>query len=171
MDANFFAERSAQSLKEEKFQDAIALSTEAIDLNPNNASAQVTLGNFLTLIGRPDDGILHLEKGFQLTPQHPRRHIHLTFMARAHLTARRYEEAAEWARKAVEWRDDAPLPHLILASSLGHLGQSNEAQTALDKCESIRPGYVAKPDNWHPYKNADDQEHLLDGLRKAGLPE
>ena len=92
-------------------------------------------------------------------------------MARAHLTARRYEEAAEWARKAIQWRDDAPLSHLILAASLGHLGQSNDARAALDKCESIRPGYVAERDNWHPYNNVEDEEHLFDGLRKAGLAE
>ena len=131
----------------------------------------MTLGNILTLVGRPDDGIPHMEKGFQLNPQHPRNHVWFTFMARAHLTARRYEEAANWAEKAIEWRGDAPLPHMISAASLGHLGQTDEARAALSKCESIRPGYFGASDNWHPYQNTEDENHLFDGLRKAGLPE
>lgn len=150
-------------------ESAILELDRAINLNPNNSSAQVTLGNLLTLVGRPDDGIPHMERGFQLNPQHPRNHIWFTFMARAHLTARRYEEAAKWARDAVQWKGDAPLPHLILSASLGHLGQSDDARRALEMCERIRPGYMMGTDNWQPYKNAEDEQHLFDGLRKAGL--
>ena len=36
-------------------------------------------------------------------------------------------------------------------------------------CENIRPGYVAEPDNWQPYKVAQDEKHLFRGLRKAAL--
>ncbi len=59
---------------------------------------------------------------------------------------------------------------MILASSLGQLGQLEEARTALDECERIEPGRVQK--QFHldpcPYQNRVDHEHILDGLRKAG---
>ncbi len=89
-------------------------------------------------------------------------------MARAHLSARHYDDAVTWARKAVQWDMKHPLTHLMLAASLGHAGQLEDARAELDACERIRPGYTANADNWHPYKHADDQEHFLDGLRKAG---
>ncbi len=80
-------------------------------------------------------------------------------MARAHLTAHRYDEAIAWARKAV------PCPRVILATRLGHAGELESARAELAEC---KPGYTARADNWHSYNFPEDQEHFLDGLRKAG---
>ena len=91
-----------------------------------------------------------------------------SFMARAHLTAKRYKVAAEWARKAVNWRSDAPLPRLMLAACLGHLGMTSEGRAELNACENIRPGFTRSTVIWHPFRHAADEEHFLDGLRKAG---
>ena len=38
----------------------------------------------------------------------------------------------------------------------------------LDACEQLAPGFLATTANWHPYKHPKDEEHFLDGLRKAG---
>ena len=92
-------------------------------------------------------------------------------MARAHLIAGRYDDAATWARRAVQWRRDAPLPHLVLAASLGHMDELDQARAELNECERIRPGYIEDPNNWHPFQHEADANHFLDGLRKAGLPE
>ena len=72
----------------------------------------MSIGHSYALAGEPDAAVSFLEKGFQLNPQDPRNHMYFAFMARAHLTARRYETAAEWAQRAVHWRQDAPLPRL-----------------------------------------------------------
>ena len=120
------------------------------------------------MVGRPEEGINSLETAFTLNPQDPRNHIYFAHMARGHLGARRYDDAVTWAGKAIQWGESHPLSHLILAASLGHIGRLEEARAALHACERIRPGYTANSDNWHPYKNADDQEHFLVGLRKAG---
>jgi hypothetical protein len=82
--------------------------------------------------------------------------------------ARHYEDAAEWARKAIQWKQDAPLPHLIHATILGHLGRLAEAQAELEVCEQVRPGFTASADNWHRFSRDEDQEHFLQGLRNAG---
>ncbi len=68
------------------------------------------------------------------------------------------------------WTNLSPpdTPHLILATSLGHAGKLKAARTELAECERIQPGYTASADNWHSYKFPKDQEHFLDGLRKAG---
>lgn len=89
-------------------------------------------------------------------------------MARAQFTAHLYELAVEWALKSIERRSDLPEPHLLLAASLGHLSRSEEARLELETVERLRPGYT-KSDNWvHNYSHDDDQEHFLEGLRKAG---
>jgi adenylate cyclase len=140
----------------------------AVRLNPSNAVGYGSLGHELILVGRYEEGINCLETAFTLNPQDPRNHIYFALMARGHLSARRYDDAVTWAGKAVQWGEAQPLAHLILAASFGHLGRLEEARAELDACERIRPGYTANADNWHPYKNAEDQEHFLDGLRKAG---
>ena len=89
-------------------------------------------------------------------------------MAQAHLLARRYDEAEEWASKAIRWKPDHPLPHLVMATSLGHLDRVDEARAELNAGERIRPGFMANADNWNRYKNLADNEHFLEGLRKAG---
>ncbi len=86
------------------------------------------------------------------------------FMARAQLTARHYETAVEWALKATQLRPDAPEPHLLLAASLGHLARTDEAEAELEKFKQFGQAY-----QWlHTYKHESDNEHFLEGLRKAG---
>ncbi len=140
----------------------------AIELNPNNAYARVAVGHAMTVQGRPDDAIPYIEKGISLNPQDPINYLYFSFLAQAHLLARRYEEATVWAGKAIRWRPDHPLPHLVMATSLGHLGRLDDARAELNACEQIHPGYTANTNNWGTYKHPDDSEHFLDGLRKAG---
>jgi adenylate cyclase len=153
----------------ENFDESIAAFEHAIELNPSDASGHISLGSSLSLSGRPDEGIASLEKGFQLNPKEPRNSLYFAFTARAHLTARRYTAAADWARKSIRWRSDTIIePYLILAASLSHLGQIQEAKDALEKCQHIDPELMASPEDWVRYKNVADAEHFLDGLRKAG---
>ncbi len=73
--------------------------------------------------------------------------------------------------KAIQHQPKDPELHLYLAASLGQLGQSEEAGASFEACERLRPGYLDRPASWYPFKHAEDSEHFLDGLRKAGLPE
>jgi hypothetical protein len=65
-------------------------------------------------------------------------------------------------------REDFPLPHLVLASAFGHIGQVAGAQLALATAERLRPNVVAKREYRILYRRPEDAEHILDGLRKAG---
>ncbi len=150
---------------------AVAEAERAVELNPSNAMAQGTLGNVLDLAGRPEEGIPKIEQALQLNPRDIHNHFFMTILARAHLNARHYETAVEWARKAIQRRSDHARAHLVLAISLGHLGRQAEARAALDECKRLQPGYAEKWIHWQEYRNPADNEHLLDGLRKAGLLE
>jgi tetratricopeptide (TPR) repeat protein len=88
-------------------------------------------------------------------------------LARAHLIARRHEDAVQWARKALERRMNFPHALYLLASALGHLGRADEARKALDQCEASQPGFVARRASWQPYRDTADNEHIHDGIRRA----
>ena len=156
-----------------KFEQAIAEQKRALELNPNNPFAYTHLGQALDASGRPEEAIQYIEKALRVSPtRDPRTDIALSLLARAHLNARHYEEAAEWSRKAVR-RRSGPESFMTLASSLGHLNRLAEARTALDECERIHPGRIQM--EFHldqcPYQNRADHEHILDGLRQAGWEE
>jgi adenylate cyclase len=147
---------------------AVSELQSCVRLNPCNASGYGSLGHELTLVGRPEEGLRQLERCIVLNPQDPRNHVYFTFIARAYLGMRSYDEAIAWAGKAVQWNSQYPLAHLMLATCLGHQGHLEDARTELETCERIRPRYTMVSDNWHPYKRKEDQQHFLDGLCRAG---
>ena len=157
-------------LQARRFEQAISEQERALELNPNDAFAYAYLGVALAHAGRPTEALRKIEKALQLSPARDERaDFLLSHLARIHLNLRHYEEAAEWARKAINRRSYAET-YVTLASSLGHLSRLAEARTALDECERIEPGRVQKQFHLDPgsYQNHADHEHILDGLRKAG---
>ena len=152
-------------------QDDLSITTaeRAIELNPSYGRAHGHLGTILDLTGRHDEGITRLQDGLRLNPNEPwLTHVHLTFLARAFLTVRRYEEAAASAREAISFRATYLPAQYISAIALGHLGRQSEAQEALQQCEREQPGFIEKRTEWRPYRDQSKNEHILEGLRKAG---
>ena len=141
----------------------------AIELNLSNAHARLALGNRLDLVGRTAEGIMEMERSLYLNPRDPHRWAYMSFLARAHIAARHYEEALGWAQQAVQLRPDQPDQHFRLAVCLGHLCRAEEASGALATCERLRPGHVAKRAAWRPYVDQGRNQHVFAGLLKLGL--
>jgi adenylate cyclase len=84
--------------------------------------------------------------------------------------ARRPEEAiAAFARLTVElWTWD----YVYLVASYGRLGRLEEARAHIATCRALHPDISLLQHAAHePYKDPTNLEYLLEGLRKAGLPE
>jgi len=150
-----------------QYEASVVESQRAVELNPSNALALAMLGTSLDAVGRHDEGIERLEQALQINPRDPSTHIYIATIARAHLSARRYEQAAACARKAITHRSSYPHAHYILASALAQLGRDNEARAALDTCERLQPGYVEGRLRWQPYSDAAENQHLHAGIRKV----
>ncbi|MCZ6655050.1 MAG: adenylate/guanylate cyclase domain-containing protein [Planctomycetota bacterium] len=147
----------------------IAAAEKSIDLNPSNAVAYGHLGTMLDVIGHHDKGIASLEQCLRLSPKEPlAAYIHMTFLARAHLTARRYEEAIAWAHKTLAQHAPYPPATYIIGVALAHLGQMSEALKAFDDCEREQTGFIKRRTEWRPYRDQAENEHILEGLRKSG---
>jgi adenylate cyclase len=64
------------------------------------------------------------------------------------------------------------MPYRWRAAALGQLGRINEAREALQEAIEASPtNFYGNVRMRHPYMRPDRYEHMLDGLRKAGLPE
>jgi len=156
------------SIHSHRLETAIAEARRAVDINPNFAHAYVPLGNALSLIGRPAEGIPYLEKSIRLNPDDPRVHVYLAILAEAHLNNRDYQQAIWWAGKAIERKGDYLHPFATLASALAHQGNTQEAATALAACIRLHSDFLKVHPILRFYRNPADKEHILDGLRKAG---
>jgi len=85
------------------------------------------------------------------------------------------EEAIAWLRRSIEANRNYPTSHFYLAAALARLGRLDEARSeaqaglAINPTFTIaryRPGAVSD----HPAYLA-GRERVIDGLRKAGVPE
>jgi hypothetical protein len=83
------------------------------------------------------------------------------------------EEAIAWLRRSNEANRNHPLAHFYLAAALAQLGRLGEAQAAVQAGPALHPSFTiarhrASSDN-PTYLS--QRERLLDGMRKAGVPE
>ena len=150
----------------------------AIQLNPSFARAHSLLGNALSGSGRAEDAIPHIEQAIRLNPHDPLMGPTYARMARAHLFLRRHEEAVKWARQGMRYQAFNWPIFANLASALAHLDRLDEARRVLnemnerDAMNEHGPGITVAFVREHtPVTDTGYMNHLLDGLRKAGLPE
>jgi len=161
----FFAQRLDASLAE---------CQHALRLNPNLAVAEAVLAFAYSWRGNYDDAIEHAEKAIRLSPRDT--HSLGTFAYTvAEFGAGRYEQAVDWARKVTEVTPDFPAGWRYSAASLAHLDRLEEAQVAVNRLlqasvhDSI--SYSTAIFSRLPLASADFADRVIDGLRKAGLPE
>jgi TolB-like protein/Tfp pilus assembly protein PilF len=156
-----------------EIEEAVSVLEKAVELNPSHASAHSMLGGVLGTAGRAEEGIAHHQTAIRLSPRDPSLAIMLGRYANTLIVARRYEEAAEMAKSAIRLSNGRiALAFGNAISALGHLGRIEEAQALIERLKELHPnfGFDTFRQAVH-YTNPDDQEHHLDGFRKAGLPE
>jgi adenylate cyclase len=86
---------------------------------------------------------------------------------------KRYREAKDWLREAVARSPNHMYGHAWLAATYAQLGQLENARAEAAEVLRINPKYTiyATQTRTSVFKRAEDTEHLVDGLRTAGLPE
>ncbi|WP_417425076.1 winged helix-turn-helix domain-containing tetratricopeptide repeat protein [Hoeflea sp.] len=141
-----------------------AEAARALDLNPTDPEILAEVGHYLSFMGAFDRGVPLSRRAQALNPLHPGWY-HFSF-ARLHYRERDYEETLIDVQRIS--MPDFFWTHLISAAALGQLGRA-EAPDALARMHEVRPGVsaAAEMDKWNV--PAEDQTHILEGLRKAGL--
>ena len=155
----------------EEHDKAISEGREAVMLNPGDATSHMCLGLALALSDEYEEALRQLEIGVRLSPRDARSEIFVTGAARVNLFAQRYETAVELARKALQKRPDYNEARLIMASSLGYLGREDEVPAAI-QLVALGPPDISKARHlWKRHKDPAALGFIVEGLRKAGLPE
>lgn len=153
-------------------QGGIALLDKALILNPNLAAAWF-LGAFLRLWhGETDAAIEYFTHAMRLSPLDPELYRMQAGMAAAHLFLGRIDLASSWAEKAFRDLPSFLLVAVVLAASHALAGRKAEAQRAMDHLRKLDPDLrLSNLTDWLPILRPENLATLVDGLRKAGLPE
>jgi adenylate cyclase len=154
------------------YNGAVAEAQRALTINPNLTSAYDLLGATLIVSGQPKEGLAALENCVRLDPCHPNLASRLMRKAMGLYFLREYERSAEAAQAGIRLFPDLPNNYRWLAAALGQVGRIEEANEALEKAIAVAPAafemYVRQRVPWH---RQEDYAHMLEGLRKAGMPE
>jgi len=138
----------------------------ALALNPNYDLVVAQQGEFLTWVGRPEEGIDWIRKAMRLNPYHPERLWN--HLGRACYCAEKFAEAAEAFARIT--RPDYT-HHAFLAATFAQMG--NAVATAAHAAEVVKlePTFsVATYLATQHYKQEADRRRHEAGLLKAGLP-
>jgi len=138
----------------------------ALALNPNYDIVVVQQGEFLTWLGRPEEGIDWIKKAMRLNPYHPERFWN--HLGRACYCAEKYADAAE-AFSRITRPDHTH--HAFLAATFAQMGNAVAATAHAAEVLKREPKFsVAVYLATQHYKRDVDRQRHEDGLLKAGLP-
>ncbi len=147
---------------------AICSAKRLIALAPNLAEGHENLGYALYYSGKPEDALRCFDKAMALNPYYP--DVYLHFQAQAMFQLRRYEQAIGILRRRLVRNPSTDVSRVLLAASYGHLGRFEEARREWQEVFRVNPQYsLEHRRKVLPYKDPNDFELIVDGLRKAGL--
>ena len=97
--------------------------------------------------------------------------LNMTFvgMAFAFIELRRFDEAIGVGKKAQRLNPSYSGAHRCLASAFAHLGRDAEAREAAARVLELDPAFTVS--SWVARGGQSNAKLLIEGLRKAGLPE
>ena len=192
----FHFDRRSQTLRE-----ALMLAQKALSLDEADAWCHAALGFAYLIAGQHDLAGLHLNRATALNPMDVRitskRALWLSYTGRGDEAARsldadlrrdpfppawywgflgvalfegrRYEESIQALSRLTElYRWD----RYYLTASYAHLGLLDRARTSAEEILRLHPDFtLAQVALTEPFQDQADLDHLLDGLRKASLPD
>jgi adenylate cyclase len=150
-------------------ESSIEMADRAVALNPNSSRAWNSRGWVYRVAGLPEEAVQSFERANRMSPIDPLLYRSFTGMGLAFIELRRFDEAIVAGKKAQRQNSFFSPAHRCLASAFAHLGRDAEAREAAARLLETDPTFtISALIARGGYSNA---KLLIEGLRKAGLPE
>jgi adenylate cyclase len=146
--------------------------TRSLALNANSVYACCAGILIHGYAGEADTALRLFERARRVSPLDPLTYALKAYAAIAHYVAGRYEAAAALCEDSLRDRPDVGSPLRVLAASLGQLGRTAEARRTVARLIHNEPGLTLATcrRRFMAFLPA-YAERLVEGLRKAGMPE
>ena len=147
----------------------IEMANRAVALNPNSFLAWSSRGQVFRIAGLPEEAIRSFERAIRMSPVDPLLHLMFVGMGMAFIELRRFDEAIVAGKKAQRQNPSFPPAYCCLASAFAHLGRDGEAREAAARLLETDPAFTISARMAR--RRQSHLKLLIEGLRKAGLPE
>jgi adenylate cyclase len=147
----------------------IEIADRAVALNPNSFNAWHYRGWVYKIAGLPEEAVRSFERAIPMSPVDPRLHLMFTGMGFALIELSRFDEAIVAGKKAQRQNPSYSSAYRCLASAFAHLGRDAEAREAAARVLETDPAFTISA--WIARGGQANSKVLIEGLRKAGLPE
>jgi adenylate cyclase len=151
------------------YEGAIEMTDRAVALNPNSFHAWNCRGHSHRLAGLPEEAIRSFERAMRVSPVDPYLAHSLTGIAYAFIELGRFDEAIVAAKKALRQTPALGGAYHCLASAFAHLGRDAEAREAAARLLEVDPAFTISARMGR--RRQSRLKLMIEGLRKAGLPE
>jgi TolB-like protein/tetratricopeptide (TPR) repeat protein len=141
---------------------------KSLELNPNRPALMTSLGSFYAYMGKTEEAKRCFAEARRLDPHYDPSWYWSEFGTICFI-AHRYDEAIEALSRS---RNKPYWVHLYLAASYAHTDKIDLAKDHAASALRLIPDFsLTRFAAKEPFKHSADRDHLLDALRKAGLPE
>jgi adenylate cyclase len=159
--------------------EAIAERERALALDPADVGAIEGMAWDHIALGQFEKSLELFDKAIRMSPRDDNLGGWFSGKTWSYFGLKQYDQAIDWARRAIAVRASDPVPYSILAAALALTGHEAETREALQQYlalpSSARTIAAVKAHNAQ-FKISnprvlESQERSYDGLRKAGMPE
>jgi adenylate cyclase len=150
-------------------ESSIEMADRAVALNPNSYRAWLARGWVYRVAGLPEEAIRCFERAIRTSPVDPLLHAPFAGMGVAFIELGRFDEAIVAGKKAQRQNPSHSPAYRCLASAFAHLGRDAEAREATARVLETDPAFTISTRIARGGQS--NSKLLIEGLRKAGLPE
>jgi adenylate cyclase len=148
---------------------SLELADRAVALNPNSHRAWGSRGWVCGAAGLPEEAVRSFECAIRMSPVNPQLYLPLGGMGIWLVELGRFDEAIAATKKALRQNPSFSAAYRCLASAFAHLGRDVEAREAAARLLETDPAFTISA--WIARGGQSKSKLLIEGLRKAGLPE
>ena len=161
-----------------RHEEAIAEAEKAIAMDPNDADSYIALASALSLSGRPKEALQLIKDAMRLNPHYPS--FYLYELGLAQFCMEQLDRAAVSLERATALNPDDRWSFRLLLATYGLLGRNEDVARVFETIEHgvkrgrqnyFDPLSIRVIKFWYPFREPTDTNRLVEGLRKAGVPE
>jgi TolB-like protein/tetratricopeptide (TPR) repeat protein len=155
-----------------RYNEAFDLISKSIEFNPSLPLSFAQLGDILTKLGRPTEGLDHILYAIRVSPKDVSTGFFYLFAGKAELELHHEAAAAEWFRRAIAIQPGNPTSYKYLAATYALIGNKAEATECWAQFRrlSVPPALKQLAEKLQPDIAAgtkSSESRLRDGLRIA----
>src|SRR5258708_4362800 len=151
------------------YERAIEIAERAVALNPNSFLAWNGMGWVYRVAGQLEQALPRFERSIRMRPGDPWLHSTLTGMGYVFIELSPFDEAIASGKQAQRQNASFSPAYRCLASAFAHLGRDAEAHEAAARLLEVDPSFTISA--WTAQGGQLNAKLVIEGLRKAGLPE